>query len=332
MTKTSLLAATTLALLSLALSPGQAASLNRAWVSGHGTDAAGCGAPASPCRTFQYVHDNIIAAGGEIDVLDPAGYGAVTISKALSIVNDGVGTAGVQAPVPQGNAITINAGPNDVVTLRGLDIEGSGNGTTSSNGIVFNSGGGLTVVDCVIRNFTGDTVVFGSGVLIRPTSGTMTFLLSNVTASNNQFAGIAVYTPSSSQTPTVTGVIDRVTAVDNLKGVYVNFNGPATIAVSNSVANDNNLNPFGDAQSAQDGIVVRGSAKVSIDKTSASGNYNGLVVVTPATVWLGRSVIASNAGDGIINSGGAVYTYGDNRINGNGTDVSGALNTADKPQ
>ena len=48
-------------------SPAQALS-NRAWVSGHGTDVAGCGAPTSPCRSLQYVHDNIVGAGGEIDV------------------------------------------------------------------------------------------------------------------------------------------------------------------------------------------------------------------------------------------------------------------------
>src|SRR5579883_2230197 len=106
MTKTAFLAATSLASLLLALAPAQAAGLNRAWVSGHGADAAGCGAPAAPCRTFQYVHDNIVAPGGEIDVLDPAGYGAITISKALSIVNDGVGAAGVQTST--GAAITIN--------------------------------------------------------------------------------------------------------------------------------------------------------------------------------------------------------------------------------
>src|SRR5450432_688710 len=92
------------------------AGLNRAWVSGHGVDQAGCGAPVTPCRSLQYVHDNIVAAGGEIDILDPAGYGAVTITKAVSIVNDGVGTAGVQAA--SGNAVTINAGANDTVYLR----------------------------------------------------------------------------------------------------------------------------------------------------------------------------------------------------------------------
>src|SRR5579872_5435969 len=87
-----------------------ATGVSRAWVSGKGTDAAGCGAPTTPCRSLQYVHDNIIAAGGEIDILDPAGYGAVTIKKALSIVNDGVGTAGVQQSTAGLDAISISAG------------------------------------------------------------------------------------------------------------------------------------------------------------------------------------------------------------------------------
>src|SRR5471030_101150 len=99
-----------------------AQAATRAWVSGHGTDAAGCGAPTAPCRSFQYVVSSVIAPGGEIDVLDPAGYGAVTITHAISIVNDGVGTAGVQAS--SGAAITISAGPSDSVYLRGLNVDG----------------------------------------------------------------------------------------------------------------------------------------------------------------------------------------------------------------
>src|SRR5476649_2443855 len=84
------------ALAALAL-PAASLAASRAWVSGHGVDQAGCGAPTAPCRSLQYAHDHIVAAGGEIDILDPAGYGAITITKAISIVNDGVGTAGVQA-------------------------------------------------------------------------------------------------------------------------------------------------------------------------------------------------------------------------------------------
>src|SRR5579883_2332429 len=108
------------ALLTVGLAAPAHALVGRAWVSGHGADAAGCGAPTNPCRTFQFVLSNILAPGGEIDVLDPAGYGPMTINFAVNIINDGVGTAGVQQATAGQNAITINAGPNDKINLKGL--------------------------------------------------------------------------------------------------------------------------------------------------------------------------------------------------------------------
>ena len=66
---------------SLMSNPAQAAS--RVFVSAVGADMNDCSF-AHPCRTFQHAH-NVVAAGGEIDVLDPAGYGAVNITKSISI-------------------------------------------------------------------------------------------------------------------------------------------------------------------------------------------------------------------------------------------------------
>src|SRR5262249_14258132 len=117
---------------SLHAAPAQAAS--RAWVSSTGVDQPGCGPVTSPCRTPQYAHDNVVAAGGEIDFLDPGGYGTITITKGVSLINDGVGTTGMLAPSGI-NAITINAGPSDAIQLRGLTIEGAGVGL---NGVLFN--------------------------------------------------------------------------------------------------------------------------------------------------------------------------------------------------
>ena len=319
MIRTSLLSATTLASLLFALAPAHALS-SRAWVSGKGTDAAGCGSPASPCRSFQYVHDHIIAAGGEIDVLDPAGYGVVTISKALSIVNDGVGTAGVQQAATAANAIAINAGASDVVTLRGLNIDGLG---TGANGIVFNSGGGLTVVNCVVRHFADN------GVLIQPTSGSMSFLISNVVASDNADSGVYFRPPSGS--PIVTGAIDHVTSVYNSAyGIAINATsaggGAVKIAVSDSIASNDDYGIW----------VGNGSVAltVSIDNSNINTNQTGLLVEGPATVLLGRSVITSNSNEGVYNvtSPNTLYTYGDNRINGNGFDIPAPLNTILTPQ
>jgi hypothetical protein len=184
-----------------ALAPGDALAspaLNRIWVSGKGVDAAGCAGAGNPCRTFQYAHDSL-AGGGEIYVLDPSGYGALVITKAISLINDGVGAAVVQPAVAGQNGITVNAGPNDAVNLRGLTIEGNG---SSPIGVQFNSGRSLSMQNCVIRNVTQAGVAFtpnqsaalfvsgtlisdlagssGTGINVAPTAGTATAVLSRV--------------------------------------------------------------------------------------------------------------------------------------------------------
>ena len=78
----------------LAAAPAQAGP-NRTFVSGTGTDSGTCTRTA-PCRTFAFAL-SVTTAGGEIDVLDTAGYGPVTIIHAIGIVNDGAGTAGITA-------------------------------------------------------------------------------------------------------------------------------------------------------------------------------------------------------------------------------------------
>src|SRR5262245_61865064 len=113
------------ALVALALETAPArAQASRVFVAAQGSDANLC-TFALPCRSFQRAHD-VVANNGEIDVLDPAGYGAVTISKAISI--QGHGFAGIG--VASGNGITINASAGDKVNLRGLLIDGVGTGLT----------------------------------------------------------------------------------------------------------------------------------------------------------------------------------------------------------
>jgi hypothetical protein len=111
-------------------------------------------------------------AGGEINVLDPAGYGAMTITKAISI--QGHGFSGIT--VPSGAiGITINAGPSDSITLNGLVIDGAGAGY---NGIMFNSGGSLTVTNCSVQHIiTNGIIPNGHGILIQPTSGPVSFAI-----------------------------------------------------------------------------------------------------------------------------------------------------------
>src|SRR5262249_40947929 len=121
----------------------------RVFVAAQGNDSSPC-TFASPCRTFQRAHD-VVAANGEIDVLDPAGYGALTINKSISI--QGHGFAGIA--VASGAGITINGTSTDVINVTGVLIEGGGAGTL---GIRFNSGKSLTVEGCIVRNHASDGI------------------------------------------------------------------------------------------------------------------------------------------------------------------------------
>src|SRR4030081_3340235 len=160
MKRSSLLAA--VITLGFVSSPALALS-SRTFVSGAGTDTGTCPL-ATPCRTFAYALTQT-APSGEIIVLSSAGYGPVTIGQAVSIINTS-NFAGVTV-ASGANGITISAGANDSVTLRGLTIDGGG---TGSDGIVFNTGGKLPIVQCNVMNFVGSFPA-GSGILIQPTSG-----------------------------------------------------------------------------------------------------------------------------------------------------------------
>src|SRR5215510_962417 len=113
------LAAMAILLAATSLAQAQA---TRTWVSGVGDDANPCSRTA-PCKTFAGAISKT-AAGGEINVLDPGGFGAVTITKPISIISQfeaGVLVSGT-------NGIVVSAGTNDKVLLEGLDIEGLGTG------------------------------------------------------------------------------------------------------------------------------------------------------------------------------------------------------------
>src|SRR5712671_2311110 len=100
------------------------AQASRTWVSGVGDDANPCSRTA-PCKTFAGAISKT-AAGGEIDALDPAGFGAVTITKAITI--DGGGGQVASVLVSGTNGIVVAAGAADVVTLRNLRFNGIGTG------------------------------------------------------------------------------------------------------------------------------------------------------------------------------------------------------------
>lgn len=187
--------------LALAAAPTVSAQAQsaRTFVSPTGNDGnKGCSMTAS-CRTFQAAI-RVTNSGGEITVLGTADYGTLTIDRAISIANGGGFEAAIMVPF-NGFGITINAGANDAVSLRGLTLEGNGNAST---GIQVNSAKSLTVDNCVIRHF------WSTGISVFATTGNL--LVSNSLVSNNAANGITV---AGKGTGTVSAVLIRVQANNN---------------------------------------------------------------------------------------------------------------------
>src|SRR5215813_13365085 len=196
----------TLSLIAAALAPGwlgaapAQAQIARTFVSAAIGDNNNDCSRLSPCRTFQGAYDKTLA-NGEITVLDPGSYGAVTITQNISIINDGVGEAGI---LVSGGlvGITINA-PGAAVTLRGITIKGIGFG--GGNGIVFMAGKALNVENCTIRTLDGSN--FSLGIVFAPSTGTANLTVTNTMITDNANDAILVQPTGSAS---VTGFLTRV--------------------------------------------------------------------------------------------------------------------------
>jgi hypothetical protein len=284
------------------LSVNSAEAQTRVFVSGSGSDANTC-ALAKPCRTFQHAHD-VVLANGEIYALDPAGYGPVTITKAISI--QGQGYAGITGSTA--NGVTINAGPSDQINLRGLLIDGGGTGNKA--GIQFNTGASLNVQDSIIRNFCCGTNA--SGVLFLAQASSSLFVSNTVISDNNDSGIWAV--PSG--TGSVTIDLNHVLLQNNINvGILIGANGgPISATLSDSTAQHNGggIN-VGAAPNVQASLMVANST------LSNSGNYAIVANGATAFVRVTRSRITGNV-NGLLNGGGNLISYGDNNLDGNTND------------
>lgn len=134
------------------------AQATRTWISGVGDDANPCSRTA-PCKTFAGAISKT-AAGGEIDVLDPGGFGGVTITKAITL--RATGNMG-SVLVANTNGIVINAGATDRVVIDGLNLEGLGNGgITSPHGINILQAANVLITRSTIHGFTNGVHLGGS--------------------------------------------------------------------------------------------------------------------------------------------------------------------------
>jgi hypothetical protein len=300
--------------------PTQAAGVARTFVSAAGSDSNNCANVMTPCRHFAAAYA-ATATNGEIYVLDPANYGSLTITHAVSIQGHGWGSV---APPAGGAAITINATSTDDVNLDGLTIDGTG--LTSTNGIVFNSGKSLTVENCVVRNMAGHGLQFYSTA-----TTTQTLAVSNSYFNDNAGNGIGIEPRSSGA---ITAAIDRTEFHDNANiGLFVyavNGTGPVSVAVTDSVAAN------GDSFNGNTGFDVESStnhsvSNLSLTHTLAVGNAIGVAAGSSnATLWLAQSTVTGNAQGYSVSNGGVIKTYGDNYLAaGNGSNT-GTLTSVGK--
>ena len=270
------------------------AQATRTWVSGVGDDANPCSRTA-PCKTFAGAISKT-APCGEIDALDPGGFGAVTITKSITI--DGTGTlAGILASLTTG--VIINVATTDVVTLRGLSINGACNGIRGVN-VTGAAPKAVNIEDCVIFRFVNE------GVRWATTTGNLGRLnIRNSTIRDN--AGDGVF--ASSGANQVKSTFTNSSFIGNGNGAHAGINSRLTAdhcQFSGSTSN---------------GILADGGTGVMRVSNSQINNNgtNGVSGAAGGVVEINNNDIYNNGGNGVL-VGGSVETFGNNRIKANGTD------------
>lgn len=270
------------------------AQATRTWVSGVGDDANPCSRTA-PCKTFAGAISKT-APAGEINVLDPGGFGAVTITKSITISAEGV-EAGVL--VSGTNAIIVNATNTGVVVLRGLDIEGLGTGLSA---IKVLSAGAVHVENCTIDNF------IGKGIDFEPSSAsTSTSLLhvknTIIRHNNGSNSGGIFIKPGANVT--AKGIIEDTSLSNNFFGLRVEDN--STVTAKSTTAANNATAGF---------LAVSNSAVVTLtlDGCVATGNVNGIKADNPnATVRIANCTISGNTNGLVTTSGpGHIISFSTN--------------------
>jgi len=275
------------------------AQATRTWVSGVGDDANPCSRTA-PCKTFAGAISKT-AKDGEIDCLDPGGFGTVTITKSITI--DGTHGGGFGSILSAGASagVIINiTDVNDVrktVRLVKLDINGASTGT---DGVRINSANAVDIEDCVLDGFTNRGIND-----IRSISGKLIIL--DTTVRNLVQSGIVIIPISSA---TVTAVLDNVRSTNSTSNSgYAQSGGTGTInaTLRNCVFDGN----------AGSGVFADGAGSLTVIGNNLSYNGTGITVTSPAIVRLIDSVVTNNTTS--INAAGVgqVSSNGNNVITGN---------------
>jgi hypothetical protein len=300
----------------------------RAFVASTGFDtntASNCPLTA-PCRTFGAAL-TVVDAGGEVVALDGAGFGAVNITKSVTITANPGFYAGISAPT--GSAVFINTA-GVVVTLRGLNLNGVG----GVNGIFMGNGARLSVENCVISNFTGSGINVNTAATVRISdtnirdngttglflqSGSITTITRALISGSNH--GVFVYSTVAGTT-TVADVADSTISGNSLNGLLAYVDGVnaeilASIRDSRIVQNQTGV--------GANGGTAGGTTIFAVTNNLITNSVTGIqVFATGGKVWATGNTISYND-TGINNSTGVVESAGDNAIRNNGVATVGGI-------
>ncbi|MEO6349542.1 MAG: right-handed parallel beta-helix repeat-containing protein [Candidatus Limnocylindrales bacterium] len=295
-----------LAVIGPPMASGQA---TRTWVSGVGDDVNPC-ARTAPCKTFAGAISKT-AAGGEINCLDPGGFGAVTITKAMTI--DCLYTEG--GALAGGNGIVINAQPTDVVFLRGLDIFGV---NPPTHGVRFIAGAALHLDNMRIQRFNAAN---SAGVSFAPSGASELFISNSVIHDNGDAStgGGIVVQPTGTGSAKVT--LDNVQLVNNFQGFRADTAGSATnsikVTINGSTASHNTGHGFA-------AIAAGGPVEMLItDSVSSYNLLSGIIANSAAAlVRMANTAVTGNTTGTNQSAGGVIQSYGNNQVRGNTNDGS----------
>jgi hypothetical protein len=280
------------------------AQATRTWVSGVGDDVNPCSRTA-PCKTWAGAISKT-ASGGIIDALDPGGFGALTITKPITVEGNGTLASTLHSAVSGFivNITTGTAGTKNVV-LRNILIDGSGP-TLGTNGIRFLAGDSLLVEHCSIEQVSGNGIDFQS-------NSTARLIVRNTTITQATGAGINV-------APAVGGVA-RVSISDTLLArngtniLVTDVNGASNVSVVDSHV----------VHAITDGIFANSTTGngMTIMVEDSEVSHNGAIGLRTSgansRIRAANNLISGNT-TGVSAPSGELCTYQNNRLARNNAD------------
>jgi hypothetical protein len=292
----------------LAIAPAQAQA-TRTWVSGVGDDANPCSRTA-PCKTWPGAISKT-SAGGEIDALDPGGFGAVTITKSITLDGGGGQVASILVSGTPG--VNINAA-GGVVILRNLRFDGL-LGSPSSPGTI-----AINVISAARVEIENDDIFgFGNaagqgGIVIAPSSGTVNVGIQN-TSVYNSFAGV-LSKPTGGATVNLTV---QHSYIDNNTGGGIRLDGTGG-GTTNAAITDTSVSLNGG-----NGVLgISGPSNVNVDlmrdviaNNTSSGVQSNNSAGGTSTVTVGSSILSNNVvGAWLIAGTASLLSYHNNQVTG----------------